>query len=1384
MEGLIREDILMISLVIVFSLFSIITVIPMNIWSYELTMTVDGMNINFGQISPLRGPVIIPHATQIVVVSETLSWDLIVDIPDNLINTSDPTKNIPITQLHWATHSTTPVWTAFTVGTQALLTAQSPTSAEGKIIDLDYKLDVSWANIPGSYHGTITYSITAGGLDTSFATPNPFSPNGDLVNDTTTIHYCLETNGTITATILDVNDVIIKTLFADTALLAGTHSVTWDGKDDSNVVVADGDYKYLIKETTAGVITSGIITVDCGTVTGGTGVIEGEVIDAVDNTPLAGATVTLYEVSGNFISETISDVDGKYMFSGLLEGYYYLKAEMASYYTEITENIYVAAAGTTTKTIYMTHNTSLFVIKCVNNKNTQIGDILSYTVIIRNIGHGNIMDITIKDKLPYDFKYISGSAIMNNIPCEPYDNGILIWHVDKLSEGGSITLSYNVIIGVDAGTGIKENTVVVTGTDEHGEYVSSRDVIAEVRVREGLFAHRGIIVGKVYEDKNHDGIQQSDEYGLSGVKLLMEDGTMVVTDEYGRYSIPAVTSGIHIMTVDKSTIPFDAILSPQYLYVPEGGIVDVDFGVVKSSDNTVVDMDERFVIIALAYGEANGFIVTGDKDSFISATSKFPSKIYIHGRIAVYLKGKIKGKYLITCIADTDKKDIEEIISNIDPDMYYPVYGDNSKILTEPYSYGQLYVCVEKDNTSGMYGNYSIDIDNTILGTYHRSLNGVKLTHDRKVYRAEIFAASNRRVCIYQEIPGRDICGPYYLEKIPAIPGSEKIRIEVRNKNTEAILLVIPKQKDKDYIIDYDKGIIIFDKPVSGEDSGGIYHCIVVIYEHLPVSKTRYINWGVKGEVKVNDTVDTRMYYISEEHGFGKKLLYGMRFNMDIMDRLKINGEYANTDGEVEPVSEYWDTSAYLLEAQLRLNQSAYMKYFYRYIGNGFTNKIDTKMITQKDVNLFQYAPGFYDLTQFIPHKDAVEYGMSIDWKISNNVYASIQQKQVRDNVVNNPERATAYTKITAMSIQHKNSHNTSVFLNCQYKISDNNKTLTTPDVYTNGITVGMQTKKERFRMGTKYEYADTKNYTTGMNTYAHGVSFNTELHYDPVLLSIGYDFNISRKHNRIMTKQETFRVGLLGNYNLFSSLRLNVQSQFVCNANHITRKFTQELINTFIASYTPYDGLSSCIRYEIKRGVCPGEMFGGILCIDIEKNITKALTGYIKYRYTYTKADTDSDKDNNRSSTSDGCFALAYRAVDTNNLNILAKYNIQEKNKTLVSLSATCKPVQRLVTACKYAIRHVKEKTYTSCVDMLLARVTYELTDKMNITGQHRIIHQHMTNTYKMSPSVEIGYKINNVLQVVLGYNFIEYTDGDELLNGYTARGGYIRIIGGLIQQ
>ena len=93
--------------------------------------------------------------------------------------------------------------------------------------------------------------------------PNPFTPNGDGVNDVVNISYKLlrvTSEVPVLIEIYDLSGRLVKQVHSGDDPL-GEYSHTWDGTDNSNSVVPPGLYLYRIDadvqsrhETTAGIV--------------------------------------------------------------------------------------------------------------------------------------------------------------------------------------------------------------------------------------------------------------------------------------------------------------------------------------------------------------------------------------------------------------------------------------------------------------------------------------------------------------------------------------------------------------------------------------------------------------------------------------------------------------------------------------------------------------------------------------------------------------------------------------------------------------------------------------------------------------------------------------------------------------------------------------------------------------------------------------------------------------------------------------------------------------------------------------------------------------------------------------------------------------------------
>ena len=218
---------------------------------------------------------------------------------------------------------------------------------------------------------------------------------------------------------------------------------------------------------------------------------------------------------------------------------------------------------------------------------------------------------------------------------------------------------------------------------------------------------------------------------------------------------------------------------------------------------------------------------------------------YTDARIALYAKGRIQGKWLMTLAYDSDKEKVDtRFAGTIDPTAYYTIYADRSERRYDAASVRNLYLKLERPQFYALFGDYETGINDPVLTRYQRAFNGVKAEYGNEHVRATAFAADTPYRHRREEIQGNGLSGPYALGARDILPNSERIVIEIRdrfrsNKITESRTLL----RNIDYDIDYIAGTLRFREPVLSRSSSIDPQFIVVDYEVDGVAN-RVINAG------------------------------------------------------------------------------------------------------------------------------------------------------------------------------------------------------------------------------------------------------------------------------------------------------------------------------------------------------------------------------------------------------------------------------------------------------------------------------------------------------------------------------------------------------------
>jgi uncharacterized repeat protein (TIGR01451 family) len=211
----------------------------------------------------------------------------------------------------------------------------------------------------------------------------------------------------------------------------------------------------------------------------------------------------------------------------------------------------------------------ILVNKTGNKTVAEVGDSVQYTIRMRNTVAVPVNKITLEDLLPAGFRYIPGTSRLNGTTTADPGGGVgrqLLFDIGTIPGGAVFELTYFVRLGVGSqqGDGINRATAIFPGA--RGMPVRSNTALFKVNVQGGVFSNEGCIVGKVYMDCDGNSAQGntggSRELGIPGVRLVMLDGSFIVTDNEGKYSLCGVKPQTSVIKVDRATLPRGARLLP------------------------------------------------------------------------------------------------------------------------------------------------------------------------------------------------------------------------------------------------------------------------------------------------------------------------------------------------------------------------------------------------------------------------------------------------------------------------------------------------------------------------------------------------------------------------------------------------------------------------------------------------------------------------------------------------------------------------------------------------------------------------------------------------------------------------------------------------------
>ncbi len=331
----------------------------------------------------------------------------------------------------------------------------------------------------------------------------------------------------------------------------------------------------------------------------------------------------------------------------------------------------------------------------------------------------------------------------------------------------------------------------------------------------------------------------------------------------------------------------------------------------RELESWIVPGDLEWTVIGLAEGSVGARTIADNMER----TGSFESDLGDEARVALYAKGRVLGKFLLTLAYDSAKQeDDQRLLGTLDPNAYYSVFADGSDRRFDAASRDNLYVRVETSTFYALYGDFVTGFDQTVLARYQRTVTGAKAEGRFGDLHFQGFAAEIASRFRRDEMQGAGISGPYRFSSRALIPNSERVIIETRDRFRSEIII---DRRELTRFIDYDidllSGTIRFVEPVLSRDFQLNPQFIVIDYEVEEGRGDADWNAGARADYSIgNDRVRIGATAITDK-GDGVRTEIGA---IDLRTRIgattEIRAELAASRDEDETAT------AWLVEAEHR----------------------------------------------------------------------------------------------------------------------------------------------------------------------------------------------------------------------------------------------------------------------------------------------------------------------------------------------------------------------------------------------------------------------------------------------------------------------------------
>lgn len=879
---------------------------------------------------------------------------------------------------------------------------------------------------------------------------------------------------------------------------------------------------------------------------------------------------------------------------------------------------------------------------------------------------------------------------------------------------------------------------------------------------DGISASKGVI--KVFDRWNYqiqDGI----------ILTVSADSGQITSDDIDIYK-----SGVQIPLKE-------GIASFEYVSGSNSGgaRIKVNIGELQSfSEIGLHTPVEKFSIVGIASGTAQSSQASGDR-SLLASKNDYPDGLSADGRVALYARGTVFEDYRLITSLDTDRKERARFYRELDPDFLYSIYGDNSMLFYDAQTTHPLYARIERNKSYLMLGDFNTELTKQEFTLYNRTLYGVKAVHESKTWNITSFGSLTDRKVVQRELRGTGLSGMYDVGNINITVGSEKVRIETRDRFQSQVLL---KQSDlyrfSDYEIDYAQGTIFFKQPVPAIDAFGNPVYIVISFEAYD-NRDKSILAGGRFEHQITDGLTMGVSGVVEEQQPSNYSLVGGDVKYTVGEKFSVSSELG--------LSNHFTGvgRAYKIESDIKPISELTLRGYYRNVEKDFINI--TQSGSGRELGTKKY--GVSGNTQLSSTtKLSGDYYNSLQETIKgdveiNSLSGSIEQTfaegfsslvKLEDFRYDGPARDTSNNNFTTHSLLGTGRIN--------YRAADR---LTLAVQYERNLGENVDiTRPNSTSLFAEYKLLEQVSLQAQQKFYEDGGSLSSfGVNSSPLEgTSLYGKYEIG---NAIGQHRNMLSIGLKNKLKLTSDLAANFGFE---KAKSLENRLGETPTDDHTAisgslEYLPEKPIKATVKseYGVDKFSKKSNYFIGL---DFKVHPDLSMIG--KYRLLFDNAIHNNGYQNRYHLI----IGSAYRPIKTNWLNIIGKIELKGDNNhyiapflddraSIASVHSYIEPIKRVELGIKLAYKlgwqrsnDFEQNTHT---EFYLVNAKYYFTQSLDVGGEFRLMKQAEVKDLTLGYHAELGYVVLNNLRISAGYNFKGYKEKDLVEYSLWSKGPFVRM-------